>query len=38
MFLICCYDVIFKLETQDIGPKVFFGLRDPIVMSIFAIW
>ena len=34
MFLLCCYDVMFTLETQNIQLEVFFGLRDLFVMSL----
>jgi len=34
MFLLCCYDVMFTLETQNIQHEVFFGLRDLSVMSL----
>ena len=34
MFLLCCYDVMFTLETENIQHKVLFGLRDLSVMSL----
>jgi len=34
MFLLCCYDVMFTLETLNIQHEVFFGLRDLSVMSL----
>ena len=34
MFLLCCYDVMFTLETKNIQHEVFFGLRDLSVMSL----
>ena len=34
MFLLCCYDVMFTLETKNIQHEVIFGLRDLSVMSL----
>ena len=34
MFLLCCYDVMFTLETKNIQHEVFFGLRDLSVMLL----
>ena len=34
MFLLCCYDVMFTLETKNNQREVFFGLRDLSVMSL----